>query len=148
MPKQKKSGESFEYGRTFSLKSDGLTVLYFYPRDNTSGCTAQAVDFTARAAEFAKLGARVIGVSQDSLESHEKFRSKHGLGIDLVSDEAGELCKRFDVIKMKSMYGRKFKGIERSTFVLDRSGKVLQEWRKVRVPGHVDEVFAFVKSQA
>lgn len=138
---------STKYEKGLSLRSPGggPTVLYFYPRDSTPGCTAEAVDFTTQAAKLRKLGARVIGVSQDSLASHERFRAKHGLLVDLVSDPDGELCRRFDVIRMKSLYGRKFLGIERSTFVLDGKGKVLREWRKVKVPGHVDEVLAFLK---
>ncbi len=145
MPKN--TGQSLEYSSKFSLAGEApgaRTVLYFYPRDNTAGCTAQAIDFTAHAAEFRKLGVRVLGVSQDSLASHEKFRAKHSLGMDLLSDPAGELCDRFEVIKMKSMYGHQFRGIERSTFVLDSSGNVLREWRKVRVPGHVREVLDFL----
>ena len=138
-----------EYGKSFSLKfPDGaFTVLYFYPRDNTPGCTKEALDFSAKASEFRKLEARVIGVSQDSLASHEKFREKHGLKFALVSDPAGELCDKFGVIQLKSLYGRKFKGIVRSTFVLDAKGKTLKEWTKVKVPGHVEEVLAFLKDQ-
>ena len=142
-------GESIEYGRKFSLKNTGgeFTVLYFYPRDNTPGCTTEAIDFTKKAAEFRKLGARVIGVSQDSLASHEKFRAKHSLKVDLVSDPAGELCDKFGVIQMKSLYGRKFKGIVRSTYVLDNGGKTLREWTKVKVPGHVEEVLEFLAEE-
>jgi thioredoxin-dependent peroxiredoxin len=141
----KAMSESIPYGKGFSLKSTGRTVLYFYPRDNTPGCTTQAKDFTAQSAKFKKLGVRVVGVSQDSVASHEKFREKQGLNLLLLSDEGGELCKRFDVIKEKSLYGRKFLGIERSTFVLGKDGKVQKEWRKVKVPGHVEEVLAYLK---
>ncbi len=142
-------GQSYEFDKSFSLKNpDGkFTVLYFYPRDNTPGCTTEAIDFTKKAAQFRKLGARVIGVSQDSLASHEKFRARHDLGIDLLSDEKGALCDRFGVIQEKSLYGRKFRGIVRSTYVLDKSGKPLREWTKVKVAGHVDEVLAFLKEQ-
>jgi peroxiredoxin Q/BCP len=136
-----------EFGKAFFLKASrgSRTVLYFYPRDNTPGCTTEALEFTSRRAAFAKLGARVIGVSQDSLASHEKFAARHSLEIELVSDPDGELCERFEVIKMKSLYGRKFRGIERSTFVLDHGGKILREWRKVKVKGHVEEVLAYLK---
>ncbi|MGZ3651166.1 MAG: peroxiredoxin [Bdellovibrionota bacterium] len=140
--------ESIEYGKSFSLKNEGgFTVLYFYPRDNTPGCTNEAVDFTKQLAKFRRFNARVVGVSQDSLASHERFREKHGLKVDLVSDPGGELCDKFGVIQMKSLYGKKFKGIVRSTFVLDAKGKVLREWTKVKVPGHVDEVLAFLQEQ-
>jgi peroxiredoxin Q/BCP len=139
-----------EFSKAYSLKnSDGkFTVLYFYPRDNTPGCTTEALDFTAKAAQFKKLGARVVGVSQDSLASHEKFRAKHALKHELVSDPEGALCDRFGAIQMKSLYGRKFKGIVRSTYVLDKNGKTLKEWPKVKVAGHVDEVLDFLKSLA
>jgi peroxiredoxin Q/BCP len=141
---------SVEYKKSFSLKNpDGeFTVLYFYPRDNTPGCTQEALDFTAKASAFQKLGARVIGVSQDSLASHEKFRAKHGLRIELVSDQEGTLCDRFGAIQMKSLYGKKFKGIVRSTFVLDKNGKTLREWPKVKVKGHVDEVLDFLRGRS
>lgn len=139
--------ESILYSKDFSLKAGkgGFTVLYFYPRDNTPGCTTQGKDFTKALPKFQKLNARVIGVSKDSLASHEKFRGKQGLRVGLVSDPEGELCKKFDVIHEKSLYGKKFIGIVRSTFLLDGNGKVLREWRKVKVPGHVEEVLAAVK---
>ena len=142
--------ELIEYTRKFSLKAPkGIrrTVLYFYPRDNTPGCTAEARDFTKALPKFKKLGARVIGVSQDSLSSHEKFVAKQGLKVDLVSDPEGELCHKFGAIQEKSLYGRKFMGIVRSTYVLDESGKVLKEWPKVKVPGHVDEVLEFLENE-
>ena len=139
-----------EYSKKFSLKaSNGVrrTVLYFYPRDNTPGCTTEAKDFTKALPKFKKLGARVIGVSQDSLASHEKFREKQKLGIELVSDPDGELCHKFGAIQEKSLYGRKFMGIVRSTYVLDERGKVLKEWPKVKVAGHVDEVLTFLEEE-
>ena len=142
--------EVYQYDRKFSLKAPkGLkrTVLYFYPRDNTPGCTTEAKDFTKALPRFKKLGARVLGVSQDSLSSHEKFRDKQALEIDLVSDPDGELCQKFGVIQEKSLYGRKFMGIVRSTFVLDENGKVLREWPKVKVAGHVDEVLEFLSGE-
>lgn len=140
--------ESLEYDKRFSLKfPDGkFTVLFFYPRDNTPGCTQEALDFTAKAADFRRLKARLVGVSQDSVASHEKFRAKHGLSVTLVSDPEGALCDKFGVIQDKKLYGRTFRGIVRSTFVLDAKGKVLQEWPKVKVPGHVDEVLTFLRS--
>lgn len=141
--------ESLEYTKKFSLKNkEGPTVLYFYPRDNTPGCTLEAQEFAKLARRFAKAGARVVGVSQDSLASHEKFRAKHKLPFLLVSDPDGELCRRFDVIKEKSLYGKKFLGIERSTFLLDKGGKILREWRKVKAPGHAAEVLAELEELA
>ena len=140
--------QSVEWGKSFSLKNkEGLyTVLYFYPRDNTPGCTNEAKDFTKLLSRFEKLGARILGVSQDSLSSHEKFREKHALKIELISDPSGELCDKFGVLQMKQLYGKKFKGIVRSTFLLDKNGKVLKEWTKVKVPGHAEEVLSFLKS--
>ena len=120
-------------------------VLYFYPKDDTSGCTKQAIAFTEDLAKFKRAGAVVIGVSRDSVERHEKFRAKHKLKIELGSDEKGEVLKKYGVWVEKSMYGRKFMGIERSTFVIDGSGKIHRIWRKVRVAGHADEVLSVVK---
>ena len=120
-------------------------VLYFYPKDDTSGCTQEALRFTEKAAQFGKLGAQVIGVSRDSVASHEKFAAKHGLAVTLASDEQGEVCEAYGVWREKAMYGRKYMGIERSTFLIDPKGKVVKTWRKVKVPGHVDEVLAAVK---
>jgi peroxiredoxin Q/BCP len=122
-----------------------VTVLYFYPRDNTPGCTTEAQDFAKAHKKFQKMGVEVVGVSGDSEASHEKFSAKFSLPFPLIADESQELCEKFGVIKMKSMYGKKFKGIERSTFLLDKKGKILREWRKVRVPGHVEEVLAAAK---
>ena len=140
--------ESLEYGKAFSLKypEGKYTVLYFYPRDNTPGCTSEAIDFSGKAAQFKRLKARVVGVSQDSLASHEKFRAKHSLTVTLLSDPAGELCNKFGAIQDKQLYGRKFRGIVRSTYVLDPAGKVLREWPKVKVKGHADEVLEFLKT--
>lgn len=121
-------------------------VLYFYPRDNTPGCTTEGQDFRDQHAAFVKAGAEVFGVSQDSLKSHDNFRNKHDFPFDLISDEDGSLCRLFDVLKMKNMYGKQFEGIERSTFLIDGSGKLVREWRKVKVPGHVDEVLEAVRS--
>ena len=120
-------------------------VLYFYPRDNTSGCTKEAVGFTERAADFEAAGAVIMGVSKDSVKSHDKFRDKHDLGIILLSDEEGDVCERFGVWVEKSMYGKKYMGIERATFLIDGEGTVRNAWRKVKVPGHVDAVLAAVR---
>ncbi|MEP7181733.1 MAG: peroxiredoxin [Betaproteobacteria bacterium] len=121
-------------------------VLYFYPKDNTPGCTTEGADFRDRAKAFAKAGALIVGVSRDSLKSHEGFKAKMGFPFELVSDADEKLCTQFGVIKMKNMYGKKVRGIERSTFVVDGKGVLVREWRGVRVPGHVDEVLAFVQT--
>lgn len=134
--------------RTVRLKDlkGKKVVLYFYPRDSTPGCTTEGQDFRDQFAAFQKAGAEILGVSQDSLKSHENFRSKQNFPFDLISDEDGSLCRLFDVLKMKSMYGKQFEGIERSTFLLDGNGKLLREWRKVKVPGHVAEVLDAVRA--
>lgn len=121
-------------------------VLYFYPKDDTSGCTLEANDFSARAADFAAAGAVVIGVSKDSVKSHDKFRAKHDLDLMLLSDEGSDVAERFGVWGEKSMYGRKYMGIDRSTFLIGPDGTVARVWRKVKVPGHVDEVLAAVRA--
>jgi len=121
-------------------------VLYFYPKDNTPGCTTEGAQFRDAYKTFRKANAIVAGVSRDSLASHEKFKAKMEFPFELISDPDEKLCKQFDVIKMKNMYGKQVRGIERSTFVIDGTGKLVREWRGVRVPGHVDEVLAFVKS--
>ena len=115
-------------------------VLYFYPKDSTPGCTQEGQDFRDRHAEFAKHGAVILGVSRDGLKSHENFKAKQGFPFDLLSDSDEKACQRYDVIKEKNMYGRKVLGIERSTFLIDADGKLVHEWRKVKVKGHVDEV--------
>lgn len=121
-------------------------ALYFYPKDDTPGCTLEGHDFRDRFAEFDKLGVRIIGVSRDSLASHAKFKAKHGLPFELISDPDEVLCRQFDVIKEKNMYGRKVVGIERSTFLVDAKGVLRNEWRKVKVKGHVAEVLAAAKA--
>jgi thioredoxin-dependent peroxiredoxin len=121
-------------------------VLYFYPRDNTPGCTTEGQQFRDLYPQFAKIGAIVAGVSRDSLKSHENFRTKMALPFPLLSDADEALCTQFDVIKMKNMYGKQVRGIERSTFVIDASGKLAREWRGVKVPGHAKEVLEFVKT--
>ncbi len=115
-------------------------VLYFYPKDDTSGCTIEACAFRDALPDFAKLGITVVGVSKDSLESHEKFAKKHGLTFPLASDKEGDLCDKLGVWKQKSMYGRVYMGIERSTFLVDAKGIIRAAWRKVSVSGHVEAV--------
>jgi peroxiredoxin Q/BCP len=115
-------------------------VLYFYPKDLTSGCTAEGLDFKALHRGFSAAGAVVRGVSRDSDASHAKFRAKHGFPFELIADESSALCDAFGVIKLKSLYGRKYMGVERSTFLVDAQGKLAREWRKVKVAGHAAEV--------
>ena len=121
-------------------------VLYFYPKDNTPGCTTEGEQFRNLYGQFSKLGAIVAGVSRDSLESHEKFRAKMDFPFPLLSDHDESLCAQFDVIRMKNMYGKKVRGIERSTFVIDAAGNLAREWRRVKVPGHAQEVLEFVRT--
>ena len=120
-------------------------VLYFYPKDSTPGCTTEGQDFAANHAKFKRQNTVILGVSRDSVASHEKFRAKYNFPFDLLSDSEEKACGIFDVIKEKNMYGRKVMGIERSTFLIDEKGKLRQEWRKVKVKAHVDEVLAAVK---
>jgi len=115
-------------------------VLYFYPKDDTSGCTREAQDFTALAPEFAKAGVKVIGVSRDPMKKHDKFIAKYDLSVPLVSDEDGRISDAFGTWVEKSMYGRKYMGMERATYLIGADGKVLKAWRKVKVPGHAAEV--------
>jgi len=121
-------------------------VVYFYPKDSTPGCTAEGADFRDRYGAFRKAGAEVVGVSRDSIKSHEAFKAKMKLPFELLSDADEALCAQFGVIKMKNMYGRKVRGIERSTFVIDGGGVLAREWRGVKVPGHAEEVLNFVKT--
>lgn len=134
-------------GRTFRLGThQGALVLYFYPKDNTPGCTDEGIQFRDLHAEFTRHACAVIGVSRDSLRSHESFKSKMSFPFDLISDEDEKLCAMFDVIRMKNMYGKKVRGIERSTFLIDAGGKVRREWRGVKVAGHAAEVLEAVKA--
>jgi len=121
-------------------------VLYFYPKDNTPGCTTEGRDFARLHAEFVAAGAVVLGVSRDSVKSHEGFKCKQGFPFELLSDTEEKLCTALDVIKMKNMYGKQVRGIVRSTFVFDTMGALVKEWRGVKVPGHVEEVLEFVRS--
>ena len=135
-------------GKKVSLKdfAGKPIVLYFYPKDDTPGCTKEAIGFSAAAAAFKKAGAAVIGVSKDSVASHDKFKKKHALSLVLASDPEGEVIESYGSWVEKSMYGRKYMGIDRSTFLIDSKGRVAKIWRKVRVPGHVEEVLALTKS--
>lgn len=120
-------------------------VIYFYPKDNTTGCTLEGAGFRDAYSAFKKAGAEVVGISPDGVASHDKFRDKMSFPFELLADEDKSVCELFEVFKEKSMYGRKFMGVERSTFLLDAEGVLRREWRKVRVPGHVDAVLAAVK---
>jgi peroxiredoxin Q/BCP len=132
----------------WSLKdADGAAVvLYFYPKDNTSGCTQEGLDFAALQAQFKKAKSLILGISPDSVAAHEKFKAKMAFPFDLLSDPEQKVCRLFDVFKEKSMYGRKYMGVERSTFVIDGKGVVRHEWRKVKVKGHAEAVLAAVKA--
>ena len=121
-------------------------VLYFYPKDNTPGCTTESLQFRELYPKFQQAGTEIIGISRDSIRSHDGFKSKLDLPFELISDADEMVCAMFDVIVMKSMYGKKVRGIERSTFIIDAAGKMVKEWRRVKVPGHVDEVLEFVQS--
>jgi peroxiredoxin Q/BCP len=135
-------------GGTFRLSDQRgqRLVLYFYPKDNTPGCTTQGGDFRNLHREFRRAGVEVYGVSRDSLKSHESFKAKQKFPFELLSDPDEKACNAFGVMKDKLMYGRKVRGIERSTFVIDEKGRMAREWRGVKVPGHVKEVLNFVKS--
>jgi thioredoxin-dependent peroxiredoxin len=121
-------------------------VLYFYPKDDTSGCTAEACGFRDAFPDYGGAGAVVVGISKDSVASHDKFKKKHGLPFILASDADGEVCEKYGTWVEKSMYGRKYMGIERSTFLIDKAGKIARSWRNVRVPGHAEEVLEAVKT--
>ncbi|WP_067619298.1 thioredoxin-dependent thiol peroxidase [Alicyclobacillus acidiphilus] len=136
-----------DQGRTVTLDSlkGQAVVLYFYPKDDTPGCTTEACAFRDLSAEFAQAGAAIYGVSRDSVKSHEKFRDKFGLNFPLLADETGEVCERYGVLKEKNMYGKKSIGIERTTFVIDRDGKIAAIFPKVKVDGHADAVLSKVR---
>lgn len=121
-------------------------VVYFYPKDSTPGCTTEGRDFSTLHNKFKRAKTVILGVSRDSIASHEKFKEKQGFTFDLLSDPDEKLCKQFDVIHEKSLYGRKFMGVVRSTFLIDADGKLREEWRKVKVAGHAEEVLAAVKA--
>lgn len=135
-------------GKTFKL-SDYLgktLVIYFYPKDSTPGCTTQGQQFRDAYADFQAAGAEIVGISRDSLRSHENFKAKFSFPFELLSDSEEQACSLFDVIKMKNMYGKQVRGIQRSTFVIDKRGVLVREWRAVKVDGHVREVLDFVKT--
>jgi len=131
--------------RLADLKGKHL-VLYFYPKDNTPGCTQEGQDFRALAAEFRGLNAEIVGISRDSMKSHEGFKCKYEFPFELISDADEHLCRLFDVIKTKNMYGKQVLGIERSTFLIDREGRLAREWRKVSVKGHAQEVLEALRA--
>ena len=133
--------------KSLSLKDlkGSNVVLYFYPKDSTPGCTLEGQDFRDQHAAFRKANTVILGVSRDGLKSHENFRSKHEFPFDLLSDNDEKLCRQFDVIREKNMYGRKVLGIERSTFLIDDKGVLRREWRKVKVAGHVEEVLEAIR---
>jgi peroxiredoxin Q/BCP len=147
-----------EIAPDFSLHDDGgsvvrlsklkgrVVVVYFYPKDDTSGCTQEAKDFSCLAQEFAEAGAEVIGISPDSAASHKKFKDKYDLPLRLLADDSKEAAKAYSVWVEKSMYGRKYMGVERSTFLIDSRGKLARSWRKVKIPGHAEEVLTAVKA--
>ena len=147
-------GTTFRLSEAFAEPAGGRgksaavsrVVLYFYPKDNTPGCTAEGLQFHELHEQFRKAGCAVYGISRDSLKSHENFKTKMAFPFDLLSDEDEKVCSLFAVIKMKNMYGKQVRGIERSTFVLDSSRAIIREWRGIKVPGHVQEVLDFVKA--
>ena len=135
-------------GATFKLSEHkgSKLVLYFYPKDNTPGCTTEGQGFRDHYKEFTRAGCEIFGISRDSVKSHEGFKAKQAFPFELLSDAEEAACAQFGVIKMKNMYGKKVRGIERSTFVLDGKGVLVREWRGLKVPGHVEEVLSFVKT--
>jgi len=124
------------------------TVLYFYPKDSTPGCTTESQDFTRLYAEFQALSCQIFGVSRDSVKSHENFKTKYEMPFELISDPDETLCTLFDVMKLKNMYGKQVRGVERSTFLIDPNGVVVEAWRKVKVPGHAEAVLDSLKTRA
>ncbi|HKO67025.1 MAG TPA: peroxiredoxin [Burkholderiaceae bacterium] len=133
---------------TLSAHRGKTVVLYFYPKDNTPGCTTEGQNFAASSAKFTNANVVIAGISRDSVKSHDGFKAKMKFPFELISDPDEKLCELFGVIKMKNMYGRQVRGVERSTFVIDGSGKLRKEWRGVKVPNHVDQVLAFTQSLA
>lgn len=132
---------------TLSALQPAKVVLYFYPRDDTPGCTTEALEFTALGAEFADAGAQVVGVSKDTVAKHDKFITKHDLGVVLVSDAEGDVCERYGVWVEKNMYGKISMGIERATFLIGSDGKIIRIWRKVKAKGHAQEVLEALRAQ-
>ena len=142
--------QSATSGMTVSSDSltGGFTVLYFYPKDSTPGCTTESQDFSGLHEEFVSLNCQIFGVSRDSVKSHENFKAKYDMPFELISDPDETLCSLFDVMKMKNMYGKQVRGIERSTFLIDPTGTLIAEWRKVKVPGHAMEVLDTLKQNS
>ena len=136
-------------GSSINLASPGQPlVLYFYPKDDTSGCTREAQDFTALADDFRKAGVKVVGISRDPMKAHEKFIGKYSLAVPLISDEDGRISDAFGTWVEKSMYGRKYMGMERATYLIDADGRILKAWRKVKVPNHAQEVLSAARELA
>ena len=135
-------------GKTFTLsaKQGNSVVIYFYPKDDTPGCTTEGANFRDLIAEFTALGCVIVGVLRDTIVSHEKFKAKMTFPFELLADTDEAMCSMFGVMKMKNMYGKQVRGVERSTFLIDKAGVLKREWRGVKVPGHVDEVLAAVKA--
>jgi len=133
----------------FNLKDNlkGFLILFFYPKDNTPGCTQEGLDFSENYRKFLNQNALIFGISKDSLKSHENFKKKFKFKFDLISDEDEKICNMFDVIKEKNMYGKKYMGIERSTFIINKNGTLVKEWRKVKVKDHALEVLEYIKNQ-
>ena len=145
MPKFKASATSEKEISSADFENKNL-VIYFYPKDSTPGCTTEGQDFRDNYKKFKKLNTEILGVSRDSIKSHENFKAKQSFPFELLSDPDEKVCKAFDVMKMKSMYGREYIGVDRSTFLINEKGKVVREWRSVKVKGHVDEVLESVKN--
>jgi thioredoxin-dependent peroxiredoxin len=139
--------ETSDGGRVSNADLEGhRTILYFYPKDDTPGCTTEALNFTEKAKDFTKAGAVVVGVSRDSAAKHDKFAAKYGLKVQLAADEDGDVCNRYGVWVEKSLYGRQYMGIERTTYLIDEKAKIRRIWRKVRVKDHAEEVLAEVNA--
>ncbi len=143
-----KDFEADSTGGSFRLSGQKgkVVVLYFYPKDNTPGCTTEGMEFRDLSKKFAKAGAIVVGVSRDSLKSHQNFKAKLVLPFELISDSEEKLCELFGVMKLKNMYGKQVRGVERSTFVFDKNGKLIRDWRGVKAPGHAAEILDFVQT--
>jgi peroxiredoxin Q/BCP len=135
-------------GKTFKLSQypRKRLIIYFYPKDNTPGCTTESMQFRDHYAEFQQLGCDIVGISRDSVKSHEGFKAKLSLPFDLLSDTEETACQLFSVIKLKNMYGKQVRGIERSTFIIDQKGVLVKEWRGIKVPSHVQAVLDFIKT--
>ena len=134
--------------KEYSLKNSigNYVIIYFYPKDSTPGCTTEGQDFRDNYKIFKKFKTEILGVSRDSIKSHENFKSKQSFPFELLSDPDEKMCKAFDVMKMKSMYGREYMGVDRSTFLINKEGQIVKEWRSVKVKGHVDEVLELTKN--